>query len=217
MKLFKKIGIIFIWILSILFLLISILLIFNKIFSIGLFILLAGIVISPYLNKFLNKKLENKVNNKLIPAIQFFSCTLLLLFSVLSITSDQIMESSDNSKINKPAETIKTKKEAEKEKIVKKMTAEIKVELKKTLDKIVKDYDISEYEYSYYVNNSTWVYSNYKDKEKFFNLCAQYGNLIYPVKESKDFELLLARTKIKSYNNGEVLGEYSVWGGYKFK
>ena len=90
-----------------------------------------------------------------------------------------------------------------------------KKELKTTLDKIVQDYDLSEYNYSFYILPITWMSSSYKEKEAFLNICAEYGSLSFGGKEKG--ELALAKTKIKNYSNGEVLGEYSIWSGFKFK
>jgi hypothetical protein len=94
-----------------------------------------------------------------------------------------------------------------------------KNELKTGLDIVILKYEVSEYRYDYYIDPNEWYRSNVDDKEALFKLCAEYGSLfdIEKVDPEKDFSLELLKTKIKNYSNGEVLGKYSLFGGYKFK
>lgn len=237
MKILTFIIKLFFWILGIFIALLGITAIFSDSLIAGLFLLLAGLSCLPVLNKFLLKKLDKTK----AASLQLIFFSLLLIAFILSLPSQTTSEKNTN----KPAPQIsennaentntaeykkysdfvkkeeqREKQKSEKEKQIKiesqKMIKQYKQELKASLDKVVAEYDIQEYEYTYYVNDSTWIYSNYKEKESFFNMCAQYGGL-YMNDKGKTLEYLLARTKIKSYNNGEVLGEYGIFNGYKFK
>lgn len=109
----------------------------------------------------------------------------------------------------------KIKKEQQLKALKTREEAKIKKELKQSLDKIVKEYDIQSYEYSFYVNDIDWLESTFSDKKAFFELCTQYG-ILYT--KSKDrYEVEMTKTQIKSNYNGEILGEYSLLHGYKFK
>lgn len=97
---------------------------------------------------------------------------------------------------------------AEQEKIAK--------DLETKIQKAFVDIDLKDYEFSYYINPLVWYNTNVKEKENVMRNCAIYGKYKTNQKD-KELEMALARTKIKSSSNGEVLGEYSLWSGFKFK
>ncbi|MCM1265185.1 MAG: hypothetical protein NC200_03215 [Candidatus Gastranaerophilales bacterium] len=115
----------------------------------------------------------------------------------------------------------KKKQEIEKakqeiEKLLKEQQAKLEKELKSRIDKAFVYYDITEYSYVYYANPIAWYSTNVKEKENIMQNCATYGRMVTK-QEEKEMEMALSRTKIKSSANGAVLGEYSIWSGYKFQ
>lgn len=89
-------------------------------------------------------------------------------------------------------------------------------ELEVNIKKAFVDYDIKEYSFTYYINPLVWYSTDLKQKENIMKNCAIYGKLKSGQK-NKELDVALAQTKIKSSTNGEVLGEYSILSGFKFK
>ena len=108
----------------------------------------------------------------------------------------------------------KAKKEIEK--LLQKQEASLEKELKSRIDKAFVYYDITDYSFVYYANPIAWYSTNVKEKENIMRNCAEYGKLSRKQKDMS-LEVALSSTKIKSSSNGAVLGEYSIWSGFKFQ
>lgn len=113
------------------------------------------------------------------------------------------------------------KKEIEKakqeiQKLLNEEQENLKKELKIIVEKAFDDYDLEDYSFIYYANPIAWYSTTVKEKENIMQNCAVFGKIETKQDDMKP-ETALAITKIKSSSNGEVLGEYSIWSGFKFK
>lgn len=87
--------------------------------------------------------------------------------------------------------------------------------LEKFTEQYFIDVELSEYNYSCFIDNKDWDVNPYSGKEAIFIRCAAYGAV--KMKEvEKGTTNALVSTHIRSYKNGEDLGTFSI-SGYKFK
>ncbi len=119
-----------------------------------------------------------------------------------------------DAKAKKDKEIANAKKQIEKE--LQKYQKAREKQLRKIVLHTFNSYDVKDYAFDYYVLPIAWYNSTIDQKQAVMQGCAEYGQLSTN-QESLDNDLALARTKIKSATNGETLGEYSVWSGFKFK
>lgn len=133
--------------------------------------------------------------------------------SVIIFEGTKDFENAKSQKIKQDKEIAEAK--AKMEEIQKKYLAKRISTLEKTISQIAYKIDIQEYGYDYYVSPLTWLNSTYDDKIAFFNICAEYGK--YKTNQSQENEIALGRVKIKNSLNGQTIGEYSIWNGYKFQ
>jgi len=93
---------------------------------------------------------------------------------------------------------------------------EFNKQFKANIEKVFDYYDIEDYSFTYYINPLAWYSIDVKQKENLMQSCAIFGKLESNQPDMQN-ETALAITKIKSTSNGETLGEYGVWSGFKFK
>ena len=128
-------------------------------------------------------------------------------------------ESSEYKNIVKQEE--ERKAEAEKiknelEKLINEEQEKAMKELEVNIKKVFANYDIKEYSFTYYIHPLIWYNTDLKQKENIMKNCAIYGKLKSGQKNT-ELDVSLAQTKIKSSTNGEILGEYNIFSGFKFK
>lgn len=114
----------------------------------------------------------------------------------------------------KKQEIERAKQEAQK--IVKAELEKNRKQFKANIEKVFDYYDIEDYSFTYYINPLAWYSIDVKQKENLMQSCAIFGKLESNQPDMQN-ETALAITKIKSTSNGETLGEYGVWSGFKFK
>ena len=180
-------------------------------------LIIEGIVIRMEENNLTEEQKKNiEINKKILKGcgkgcsigcgVLILLCILLLI--IISFLPEPSKETTPDTGKVKKIETQVTVDKAEYDKKAKSIESD--------LNKIFVRLNVSQNAYIYYIDVFEWHTLKYEQKEDLIKICANYGKF-KTYNPSTELSELLAKTVIKSVNDRKTLGEFTPFGGYKFK